>query len=86
MKKDYDYIAAVEKAIVEKYGKDAVQDFRSTWSPDKEREYLQDLKQRNDIKNKNNLELQIAFSGSKNNRTCPVCKTYSFKSIDATNI
>ena len=82
MKKDYDYIAAVEKAIVEKYGKDAVQDFRSTWSPDKEREYLQDLKQRNDIKNKNNLELQIAFSGSKNNRTCPVCKTYSFSNKD----
>ena len=31
MSKDYNYIAAVEKAISEKYGKDTVQDFRSGW-------------------------------------------------------
>ena len=36
MKKDYNYIAAVEKAIAEKYGKDTVQDFRSTWEEEKE--------------------------------------------------
>ena len=36
MSKDYNYIAAVEKAISEKYGKDTVQDFRSTWATDKE--------------------------------------------------
>ena len=43
MSKDYNYIAAVEKAISEKYGKDTAQDFRSTWAPDKEKKYLEQL-------------------------------------------
>ena len=48
MKKDYNYIAALEKAIAEKYGKDAVQDFRSMWTPEKEKDYLSDLKEKYD--------------------------------------
>ena len=40
MKKDYDHIAAVEKAIAEKYGKDAAQDIRGGWGEEKEKEYL----------------------------------------------
>ena len=37
-KHDLNYIAALEKAIAEKYGKDAVQDFRNTWEEDREKE------------------------------------------------
>ena len=52
MKKDYNYIAALEKAIAEKYGKDAVQDFRSMWTPEKEKDYLSDLKEKYDKRKK----------------------------------
>ena len=40
MKKDPNYIAAVEKAIAEKYGKDTVQDFRNDWEEEKEKELI----------------------------------------------
>jgi len=46
MKKDLNYVAAVEKAISEKYGKEAVQDFRSTWETEREESYLVQLKNR----------------------------------------
>ena len=44
-RKDPNYIAAVEKAITEKYGKDTVQDFRHEWKEEKEKEYLNQLKE-----------------------------------------
>ena len=46
-KKDPNYIAAVEKSIAEKYGKVTVQDFRSEWSPEKEKEYVEEFKKVN---------------------------------------
>ena len=46
MKKDLNYVAAVEKAISEKYGKEAVQDFRSTWEAEREESYLVQLRNR----------------------------------------
>jgi|TARA_B100000085_G_scaffold268741_1_gene279441 hypothetical protein len=90
MKKDYNYIAAVEKAIAEKYGKDAVQDFRSMWNPDKEKAYLSDLKEKykeqKTPKNKtfevSGIEIKSKSIGAKKERTCPVCKTYSFSGRD----
>ena len=75
-KKDTNYVAAVEKAIAEKYGKDSVQDFRSSWDPDKEKSYLQQLKQIN----KNGIKENNPRTNS--GRSCPVCKTYSFSSKD----
>ena len=92
MKKDTNYIAAVEKAIAEKYGKDTVQDFRSTWEADKEKEYLRQLAERNKKtypsakKNKRSLAEDVEVSTQRrrdpSNRQCPVCKTYSFSSKD----
>jgi hypothetical protein len=78
-KRDLNYIAGVEKAIAEKYGKDAVQDFRNTWEEDKEKEYLEQLKERY---KKNNRLKQKRVSRKKEQRTCPVCKTYSFSPAD----
>jgi len=78
-KKDYNYIASVEKAIAEKYGKDAVQDFRNTWEEGKEKEYLDQLKERN---TKRKAPLGKMPAGRKQERTCPVCKTYSFSPKD----
>ncbi len=36
--KDPNYIVKLEKAIAEKYGEDAVQNFKSGWTPEKAKE------------------------------------------------
>ena len=87
MKKDYNYIAALEKAIAEKYGKDAVQDFRSMWTPEKEKDYLSDLKEKydkektskNEVFEVRGVEIRINSIATRKERTCPVCKTYSLR-------
>ena len=45
MKKDLNYIAGLEKAIKQKYGEEAVQSPSSNWTPEKEKEYLEQLKE-----------------------------------------
>tara|TARA_Y100001973_G_C5174784_1_gene321197 strand:- start:271 stop:675 length:405 start_codon:yes stop_codon:yes gene_type:complete len=90
MKKDWDTIAAVEKAIAQKYGKLAVQDFRAEWAPEKEEEYLKQIKSRRH-QNKDSIGETIVKGDvvinkrnkkQKTERTCPVCKTYSFSRRD----
>ena len=92
MNKDYNYIAAVEKAIAEKYGKDTVQDFRAGWKSDKENVYLSQLSDRRKKLVKNyerkktytagEIEIKTKRKRSTGQRSCPVCKTYSFSSRD----
>jgi len=43
-KKDFDYIARLERAIKEKYGEDTIQNPAKFWDKDKEKEYLEQLK------------------------------------------
>jgi hypothetical protein len=45
MKKDLNYIAGLEKAIKQKYGDEAIQNPASHWTPEKEKEYLKQLKE-----------------------------------------
>ena len=78
-KKDPNKIAAVEKAIAEKYGKDTVQDFRSEWEPEKEKEYLSQLKA---LTKKKSVTKTNRALRKNPDRSCPVCKTYSFSSAD----
>tara|TARA_R100000808_G_scaffold10361_1_gene27542 strand:+ start:340 stop:723 length:384 start_codon:yes stop_codon:yes gene_type:complete len=47
MDKDWDYIAKIEKAINQKYGKEAIVNPNSNWSEAKEKEYLEQLKEMN---------------------------------------
>jgi len=92
MKKDPNYIAAVEKAIAEKYGKDTVQDFRNDWEEEKEKEYLNQLKEmriKRDRFSSKKEHIQVGEvkitkrrTRQKEDRTCPVCKTYSFSRKD----
>jgi hypothetical protein len=92
IKKDLNYIAGVEKAIAKKYGRVAAQDFRDSWTPDMEREYLQQLKERNkkidshstrkERKTLGEVIITTRSSDIKTTRTCPVCKTYSFSLKD----
>ena len=91
-KKDPNYLAAVERAIAEKYGKNTVQDFRNEWEEDKEKDYLIQLKERSALKGTRNKKYTTLEDGSVQirkpnkdkaaDRTCPVCKTYSFSRKD----
>jgi len=92
MNKDYNYIAAVEKAIAEKYGKETVQDFRSGWEEGKEESYLEQLADRRKSLYKKertktsydsgNILIKTSKKVTSTDRSCPVCKTYSFSSRD----
>ncbi len=91
-KKDYNLIAAFEKAISEKYGKGAAQDFRDSWEPEKEKDYLKQIKKRNlsrDAYRDKKIVVEVGDvviykknERHRQNRTCPVCKTYSFSAKD----
>ena len=87
-KKDQNYIANVEKAIAQKYGTDTIQNPKSNWTDEKEREYLSQLKkfsenERRQQDQEEKVETNGYFISKKllnkeTNRTCPVCDTYSF--------
>lgn len=88
--RDLNEIAAIEKTLSEEYGKDSIKNFKSEWDQAKEKEYLNQLKAYN--KRANNAETQrttvngIQISQKalekKSERSCPVCKTYSFSGKD----
>ena len=89
--KDLNYIAALEKAIAEKYGQEAVLNPASFWTEEKEKEYLKELKEQapNDykIQYEEKVEVDGFFIPKKlinkdTNRVCPVCVTYSFSKKD----
>ena len=44
MNKDPNYAVKIEKAIAQKYGKEAIVNPKSQWDDSKEREYLDELK------------------------------------------
>ena len=91
-KKDQDYIASVEKAIAQKYGTETIQNPKSNWTDEKEREYLSQLKkfsenERRQQDQEEKVETNGYFISKKllnkeTNRTCPVCDTYSFNLKD----
>ena len=91
-RKDPNIIAAIEKAIAEKYGKDTVQDFRNEWEEDKEKEYLNQLKEMRVKRDKfstskeeitvGDVKIKKRPDRQKEDRSCPVCKTYSFSRRD----
>jgi formylmethanofuran dehydrogenase subunit E len=91
-KKDPNYIAALEKAIKEKYGELATMNPKMFWDPDKEKQYLEESKLTNkqQLNNENSRE-KVDIGGvlipkkliSKNiNKNCTVCKEYSFNKKD----
>jgi formate dehydrogenase maturation protein FdhE len=85
-------IAAIEKAIAEKYGKEAIQNPRSDWDEEKEKEYLQQMQRFYKTKSLNRKwEDKIDVNGIKATkkllnreslRTCPVCGNFPKKSMD----
>jgi len=90
--KDYNKIAAYEKAIQRKYGYDAVKNPNSGWDDEKEQEYLESTKkfesrvskyhEDNDLVETDGFLMPKRLLNSESNRTCPVCSVYSFDKGD----
>ena len=84
--KDYNKIVAVEKAIKEKYGEEAIANPKSNWDENKEKDYLSQMKDlyRQNIK-KRVYEEKVEVDGIKISkkllnreslRNCPVCSAF----------
>ena len=92
MKDKRDRIAAIEKAIREKYGAETIAHPRANWSDEKEEEYLEQIKKlskrKQTIADKSDKIDNGGFFVSKkllnreSKRKCPVCDVYSFKITD----
>ena len=90
--KNPDKIAAVEKAIGKKYGKETIQNPNAGWDDDKEKEYLESSKkfqskvskyhEDNDLVEVDGFLMPKRLLNSESNRTCPTCSTYSFNKAD----
>ena len=89
--KDLNYIAALEKAIKKKYGDDAIQNPAKYWDEDKEKDYLQQLKDFVDKQRKYELEAEPEnvngvlitkkLLNKERKNICPVCGS-SVKNIN----
>tara|TARA_E500000305_G_C4014889_1_gene234961 strand:+ start:1252 stop:1620 length:369 start_codon:yes stop_codon:yes gene_type:complete len=86
--KDPNKLIKVEQAIQEKYGEQAVQNPKNNWDEVKEKEYLEQIKKIYKAQNpKEIVEVDGVLMPKKlfkkeSNRTCPVCKVYSFHMRD----
>ena len=92
MKKDLNYIAALEKAMSEKYGDKTILNPKSLWSEEKEKEYLEltknKYKQEEALsKAQDNIDLDgilipKRLINSNQKRRCEYCESYSFNRED----
>jgi len=91
-KEDPNYVIKIEKAIVEKYGVETIQHPGQDWTPEKEQEYIEQLRLLNKKNRKlsektEKVEVQGVLISKKllskdSNRVCSTCETYSFNSKD----
>tara|TARA_R100000664_G_C2661822_1_gene77690 strand:- start:163 stop:534 length:372 start_codon:yes stop_codon:yes gene_type:complete len=88
-KTDPDYIAKLEKAIADKYGKETIAHPKADWDDEKEMEYLNELKtnyrrlnEEQEKEEVNGVLISKELLNKKTNRSCPTCNSYSFKSRD----
>lgn len=86
------YVAKLEKAISQKYGEEAVNNPRRFWTDDKEKEYItQSQEEQHKFAKLAETQSKVEQDGflinkklltRDHNRTCPVCKKYSFHPKD----
>ncbi len=84
--KDYNKIAAIEKAIKEKYGKETIVNPKADWDENKEKEYLLQMKelyQRSNRKREyeekidvNGIKISKKLLNRESLRYCPVCNAF----------
>ena len=90
--KDLDKIVAIEKAIAQKYGDEAIQNPRANWDEIKEREYLEQMQELYKKTNENDKwQEKIDINGIKVSKKlfnrdslqrCPVCHSLARKASD----
>lgn len=94
MSRDWDTIAAIENAIKEKYGDKAIVNPRANWNEEKEKNYIEQVKEssrsnkqnseKQEIVEENGFLIKKKLFTTKPTRVCPVfqCKRYSFNIKD----
>ena len=92
MSNDFDKIAAIEKAIKEKYGEQAISNPKSNWDENKEKEYLAQMKEHYDsLRKKEHTQEKVNVNGIKISKkllnreslnNCPVCGAFPKKTMD----
>jgi len=85
-------IAAVEKAIAEKYGEEAVQNPKGNWDENKEKDYLKQSKQFYKKQRKNDewqekidvngIKISKKLLNRESLKCCPVCGAFPKSSMD----
>jgi len=90
--KDLNRIAAIEKAIKEKYGSDAVAHPRADWDDEKEQKYLEEIRklserkqavaEKTDKVDNGGFFISKKLLNKETRRECPVCSVYSFDMKD----
>ena len=91
-KKDFDYIARLEKAIQKKYGRETILNPKANWDDEKEQQYLEQLKEyskkqqavkeETERVEKDGFFLPKNLINKKSKRMCPICRVYSFDKRD----
>ena len=91
-KEDPNQIAAVEKAIAEKYGSETIQNPRGNWDETKEKEYLQQMKEfykktqlNEEWQEKiyvNGIKISKKLFNRESLKCCPICNSFAKKSMD----
>jgi hypothetical protein len=85
--KDLNEIVRIEKAIAQKYGEDTVMNPKHYWNEEKEKAYIEQLKELSQVEKTNDKDQKVEVDGvfiskkllnKDSNRTCPICSTYSF--------
>jgi len=89
--KDLNEIVKIEKAIAQKYGEDAIANPKHYWNEEKEKAYIEQLKELSQIEKTNDKDQKVEVDGifiskklltKDTNRTCPICSVYSFELKD----
>ena len=89
---NFDKIAAIEKAIAEKYGKETIQNPKANWDEVKEEEYLQQMKefyqktQQNEAWQEkidvNGIKISKKLLNRESLKCCPLCDSFARRSMD----
>jgi len=93
MSKDkLNHIAAVEQAISKKYGEETIQNPKANWDENKEKEYLQQMKEfyqktqlieeSQEKVDVNGIKISKKLLNREAIRSCPVCSSFARKSMD----
>lgn len=92
MSNKHNKIAAIEQAISDKYGTEAVQNPKANWDEEKEREYIQQSKELYEKVRKNEeWQEKIEVNGVKVSKkllnresliSCPICRNFAKGAMD----